>query len=217
VSKITWIYSIYCEGNQLTSLDVSKNIMLGILGCGNNQLSVLDVSKNRELTELFCNNNQLTALDVSKNDFSNHVALSLLDCSGNQLVSLNVKNGYNSKFTFFNAVNNPNLACIEVDDSVWSKNNWKNYVDSIVSFSEHCGYTGMNDINENNILLVFPNPTNGELFISEHTNIVIADKSGKVFLQKQNTNKIDLSMLPNGLYFLSVGENLNQIFKVIKD
>ena len=67
VSKNLALTSLDCNNNQLTQLDVSKNIELSELYCGYNRLTQLDVSKNIELTELYCNNYQLTQLDVSKN------------------------------------------------------------------------------------------------------------------------------------------------------
>ena len=76
---------LYCSGNRLTSLDVSKNTALTVLSCSYNQLTALDVSKNTALTSLSCSGNQLTSLDVSKN-----TALWDLYCSGNQLSSLDV-------------------------------------------------------------------------------------------------------------------------------
>ncbi len=81
-----------CYGNQLTSLDVSKNTALTELDCSYNQLTSLDISKNTTLTELDCNDNQLTSLDVSKN-----TALTELDCNWNQLTTLDVSK--NSKLT----------------------------------------------------------------------------------------------------------------------
>ena len=74
-----------CYNNELTSLDVSKNIALTRLWCDGNQLTSLDVSKNTALTSLVCSENQLTSLDLSKN-----TALTFLDCSDNQLTSLNL-------------------------------------------------------------------------------------------------------------------------------
>ena len=85
VSKNTTLTNLDCSGNQLTALDVSKNTELTSLECYNNQLTALDVSKNTALTELECYNNQLTALDVSKN-----TALTYLYCSENQLTALDV-------------------------------------------------------------------------------------------------------------------------------
>ena len=85
VSKNTALKWLYCYNNQLTALDVSKNTALTRLYCNNNQLTALDVSKNTALTGLYCNNNQLTALDVSKN-----TALTGLYCYNNQLTALDV-------------------------------------------------------------------------------------------------------------------------------
>ena len=99
---------LYCNDNQLTSLDVSKNVALEYLNCYFNQLTSLDVSKNVELRYLYCYSNQLTSLDVSKNaelvgldctsnqltslDVSKNVALKNLSCNDNQLTSLDISN-----------------------------------------------------------------------------------------------------------------------------
>ena len=76
---------LYCSGNNLTSLDVSKNTALIWLYCKNNQLTELDVSKNTALLRLSCYSNQLTSLDVSKN-----TALYYLSCGYNPLTALDV-------------------------------------------------------------------------------------------------------------------------------
>ena len=85
VSKNTSLTSLYCYDNQLTSLDVSKNTSLKELLCYENQLTSLDVSKNTSLTTLACYDNQLTSLDVSKN-----TSLTILACYDNQLTSLDI-------------------------------------------------------------------------------------------------------------------------------
>ena len=85
VSKNVALTKLHCWGNSLTKLDVSKNTALTSLDCGANQLTTLDVSKNTALTYLDCRSNQLTALDVSKN-----TALTDLDCRNNQLTALDV-------------------------------------------------------------------------------------------------------------------------------
>jgi Leucine-rich repeat (LRR) protein len=120
IEYFTALTSLYCGGNQLTSLDVSKNTALTTLWCISNQLTSLDVSKNTKLTELTCrenqltslnvsgctaltrlgcNNNQLTSLDVSKN-----TALRYLDCNRNQLTSLDVSK--NTALTELNCYTN---------------------------------------------------------------------------------------------------------------
>jgi hypothetical protein len=85
VSKNTALTYLSCGFNQLISLDVSKNTALIDLRCAANQLSSLDVSKNTALTDLICGDNQLTSLDLSTN-----TALDWLNCGDNQLTSLDV-------------------------------------------------------------------------------------------------------------------------------
>ena len=95
---------LYCDDNDMTELDLSKNTKLRILDCGNNQLTSLDLRNNTALEHLGCSFNELTSLDVSSNialkDFgcvgnkltslnlSNNTALTRLDCNGNELASL---------------------------------------------------------------------------------------------------------------------------------
>ena len=79
-TELTWLR---CPGNQLTSLDLSKNQALYSLDCSGNQLTSLDLSKNTGLYSLDCSGNQLTSLDLSKNE-----SLLKVDCSNNQLTSL---------------------------------------------------------------------------------------------------------------------------------
>jgi len=78
-----------CADNQLSGLDLSKNMALERLDCSNNQLlNRLDLSNNTALRWLDCADNQLSRLDVS-----NNTALERLDCAYNQLLgSLDVSN-----------------------------------------------------------------------------------------------------------------------------
>ena len=87
VSENLVLRGLECNNNKLTSLDVSKNTDLWILYCGVNPINSLDVSKNEELRELRCNNNGLTNLDVSFNLY-----LNTLICDYNSLESLNLIN-----------------------------------------------------------------------------------------------------------------------------
>ena len=49
--KFSALTSLRCGGNQLTSLDVTKNTALTTLDCNGNQLRSLDVTKNTELLD----------------------------------------------------------------------------------------------------------------------------------------------------------------------
>jgi hypothetical protein len=81
----TDITQLYCNDQQLTSLDVTKSIALTHLKCMSNQLISIDLTKNIALQELLCNSNQLTSLDLTMNK-----ALTLLKCEFNQISSLDV-------------------------------------------------------------------------------------------------------------------------------
>lgn len=60
------VTGLWCEGDGLTTLDVSRCRALKELDCYVNKLTALDVSKNKALTYLDCGRNELTSLDVSK-------------------------------------------------------------------------------------------------------------------------------------------------------
>ncbi len=85
VSKNTALRELWCQDNNLSALDVSKNTALTTLECYGNQLTALDVSKNTSLTSLGCSSNKLTVLDVSKN-----TSLTTLLCGSNKLTALDV-------------------------------------------------------------------------------------------------------------------------------
>lgn len=85
VSKNTELRTLWCHNNQLTNIDVSQNVKINYLRVENNQLTSLDVTKNAYLSTLYCESNQLTSLDITKNAY-----LSNLYCYDNQLTSLDV-------------------------------------------------------------------------------------------------------------------------------
>ena len=106
IEGFTALTLLGCRGNQLTTLDLSKNINLKKLWCQNNRLTSIDISQNRELIGLDCRNNQLTSLDLS-----NNIALANLYCSGNKLTFLDVSK--NVLLTSLICGNNP-LTCVDV-------------------------------------------------------------------------------------------------------
>lgn len=64
VEVFTNLQHLYCNLNQLTSLNVQGLENLKNLDCANNQLTSLDVQGLTNLQNLNCDNNQLTSLDV---------------------------------------------------------------------------------------------------------------------------------------------------------
>jgi Leucine-rich repeat (LRR) protein len=153
-----------CNNNLLTELNLSQNILLSILRCYQNSLANLNLNQNTALTSLWCPFNNLTHLDLTQNtaltdlrcrdnqlldlDLTVNTALTFLRCSNNSLTTLNVANGNNTNFTFYDSTNNPNLSCIEVDNASWSTTNWTN-VDATSSFNIDCAnaYTYVPDNN----------------------------------------------------------------------
>ncbi|HEX8014995.1 MAG TPA: T9SS type A sorting domain-containing protein [Flavobacterium sp.] len=106
IQNFVSLTSLNCYNNQLTVLDVSKNIALQKLVCSSNQLTSLNISMNVALENLECNSNPLTSLDTAANtvlkylsfshsnltslDISKNIALESLTCISNQLTSLDV-------------------------------------------------------------------------------------------------------------------------------
>ncbi|PJA07607.1 MAG: hypothetical protein COX70_06105 [Flavobacteriales bacterium CG_4_10_14_0_2_um_filter_32_8] len=207
VSANTALTTLHCDYNQLTNLDVSANTSLTDLVCYYNQLTNLDVSANTALTTLDCDYNQITNLDVSAN-----MALTTLRCFNNQLTSLNVKNGNNTNFIYFNATNNPNLTCIQVDNAIWSSVNWI-HIDIGAYFNENCPL-GIVAVKEQLNILMYPNPSKGILNIefdrlNNNATLSIIDISGKEIINDKimsgsGLKQIDMQNLAKGVYVVKV-------------
>ena len=176
ISQNTALISLECFFNsQLSSLNVSQNTALTNLNVTECNLSALDVSQNTALIELACSRNSLTFLDVSQNtaleflgcgeqyitflDVSNNTVLTYLSCWNSQLTSLDLRNGNNTNMTQITLDGNLNLYCINVDDSVYSTNNW-NFsgpgpfmFDNQHYFSNNCSGTGIEEYTTNKELV----------------------------------------------------------------
>ena len=216
VNNNTALTNLMCFNNQLNTLDVSQNKVLTYLYCYENRLTSLDVSNNTVLVDLICNSNQLTMLDVTKN-----TALTSLICSNNDLTMLDVKNGNNTMIYNFSAWGNSNLACITVDNVEWSTENWSSGISSSTSFSEDCSTLGVDEELVDEELLVYPNPTNSNLFvrISQEGMFKLFNSLGQA-IKTGNllnaTNSIDLSDIESGVYFLKIETAEEMLTKVVQ-
>ena len=110
---------VNCGQNQLTSLNLNGAVSLETLYCHENQLTSLDLSTNSILTGIWCPHNQISSLDLTQNINTNGVSL---DCFDNNLTSLDLRNGLNHTWWGVKCFNNPNLTCINVDDSLFMYN-----------------------------------------------------------------------------------------------
>jgi hypothetical protein len=199
---------IGCAFNDITSLDIATNTLLTSINCQYNELTELDVTNNTLLTNIRCQNNVITDLDVSDN-----VVLTTFFCENNSLSTLDIKNANNSNMSDsgFNALNNPGLTCIQVDDETYSTSTWTN-IDAAASFNTDCGlsveeYT-LNDV------YIFPNPVTDVLTISSLSttieSIKIFNQLGQLVLENANQESINVSKLSQGIYYCKIkGENGN--------
>ncbi|MXO31497.1 leucine-rich repeat domain-containing protein [Apibacter sp. B2912] len=190
--------NLYCSNNQLTTIDVSKNVNLKYLFCYSNQLTTIDVSKNVNLKELYCYSNQLTALDVSKN-----VNLQVLSCNSNKLKALDVSKNVNltqlqchlNQLTTIDVSKNVNLTYLECND------NQLRTLDVSKNVNLNNLYCGSNqlttlDISKNVNLIYFT------CYSNQLTTLDIS----------KNVNLTYLNCYSNKLTTLDVSKNVNLIY-----
>ena len=108
IEFFTNLETLYCQNNQLTSLDLTGLSNLKYLDCSYNQLSTLNLTMLPNLEILGCSDNDLTSINFSglnnlnnincsynnlqTIDISNVANLKVLSCSQNQISSLDLSN-----------------------------------------------------------------------------------------------------------------------------
>lgn len=213
------------------SLDVSNQNISDLTGiedfdaleglyCGANPISNLNLSQNLNLKGLVCSNNfQLTSLDVSQNK-----QLTYLNCSLSPLLTVvDVRNGNNANFTYFNAIVDTNLTCIYVDDknasylSSWIKDTSSHWVNDTLDCQN---ITSLNEYNnKNNFLNIYPNPaTNYAYFEFENlpAELIIYNMQQRIIFKEQietKTYKLELSRFEKGIYLCNISgiQSLNKL------
>ena len=224
------LQNLTCNTNLLTSLPTLPD-SLRTLSCGYNQLTSLPALPD-SLLDLFCSNNQLTSLPALPNSLQN------LNCSYNQLTSLPALPALtelkcnNNNITCFPPFPNsivyqtgscPTCAPSPLDFSNNPFNCIPNYIN--VMDSTHHSYplcaagnsngctiaTGIPTFNtQNSILKIYPNPAQNKITIDAN-DIVDAKLFDVLGKQISNTkeNNIDVSNLPNSVYFIQVQTKQN--------
>ncbi len=149
-----FLTNLTVSDNQLTELNLSLNDSLEFLGCSNNQLTLLELENNKKLETLISAFNQLVVLEVSENielesidvsfnliseiNISENDSITSLNCAANQLKTLKINNGNNEELATLNALNNPNLYCIEVDATAMANDQMTWLIDNVASYEEVC-------------------------------------------------------------------------------
>ncbi|WP_051605661.1 BspA family leucine-rich repeat surface protein [Polaribacter sp. Hel_I_88] len=140
VSKTTNLKVLTVDFNELTTLNLANLVNLEHLGLMDNDFTSVNISRNINLKQLYLKNNSLTGLDVTKNtkleyldasfnniinfDINQNVNLTTLLLNNNKMERVFLRNGTNSLITTFDITENPDLACIAVDDVDFSNSTW---------------------------------------------------------------------------------------------
>jgi len=90
-----YLEELYCDSNELSSLDVSGLTNLKKLDCSSNAISSLDVSSLTSLEDLQCSFNKISTLDVS-----GLTSLGGLSCYANEISEFNVSDCTNLTHLF---------------------------------------------------------------------------------------------------------------------
>lgn len=132
---------------------------------------------------------------------------------------MNVANGTNTtnmpSNNDFRTIGNPNLTCIQVDDSTFSANAWTG-IDANSSFSTSCAMpTGLEEITNNINVSIYPNPATNQLNIETAAiieSIAIYNLLGKL-VQIENTASFSVRKLEKGAYLLKIKTNKGLVNK----
>ena len=201
MSKNIYLETLYCQRNQLEYLNVSGNHALRILECDENQLSYLDVSNNTALEELVCHDNHLSSLDVT-----NNTVLKVLDC-GNWIHSHKWKN----QLTSLDVTKNTKLT------KLWCDGNQLTSLDvskNIVLYNFDCSSNQLKTIDVRNINLEHLNCSSNQLTsldVSKYKNLIELSCSHNQLTTldvSNNTKLTELWCFDNQLTVLDVSKNI---------
>ncbi len=210
--ELTWVT---CSFNyDLTTINLSNNPNLERFFASNCSLSNFDVSNNPLLRILFLGNNiDEFPNDFSNLDLSNNPNLEQLGVNQINLEELNVQSGNNKVLTIFNATENPNLLCIQVDDEIAAVNGEPPYdswnIAPNSSYSEDCLF-GIEDALLKNNISLYPNPVEDIVHLrndsfAEINQVSFYNMNGRaIHVKELKALTFDLSSLQSGVYFVKI-------------
>ena len=117
-------------------------------------------------------------------------------------------------------LNDPCYAWVIDVDSYCCNNSWNADCQSLYDYcADGSGTVNIEEININNIV-IYPNPTSGKLNIKTTLDITytLFDFTGRIISENSKDKVIDITALPNGVYFLSIEHNGKRFNKrIIKE
>ena len=229
VSRNTELISLYCQQNSISSLNLGGNTKLRILFCYENALNSLDVSKCTQLEWLYCADNPISTLDISHNKhlntlycYGNSFTTAALDdiyCSlpdrkgkskGDIAPLLNASSADKSKVL----ATNGNNAAIRGWKAIYYEGNAE--ITGFTGTHKCGGGTGIDETKSLPALAVYPNPVKDVLNIANDKpvhSIRIYNVYGTEVAQVTDTNSIDVSHLPAGVYMVHADGKVTRIIK----
>ncbi|CAM1365759.1 exported hypothetical protein [Tenacibaculum litopenaei] len=146
VSVLSNLTSLFINGTQIASISLVTNSNLEEFGADNTALTTIDLSNSTKIDELYLNNTAITELDLSKLNL-----LEYFEGKDAKFEFVNLKNGNNSRDMEVYLTGNPNLSCIQVDDSTASYlSSWDK--DVTASFANYCKTTHIPDTHFESLL-----------------------------------------------------------------
>ena len=229
VSRNTELISLYCQQNSISSLNLGGNTKLRILFCYENALNSLDVSKCTQLEWLYCADNPISTLDISHNKhlntlycYGNSFTTAALDdiyCSlpdrkgkskGDIAPLLNASSADKSKVL----ATNGNNAAVRGWKAIYYEGNSE--VTGFTGTHQCGGSTSIDEAKGLPALAVYPNPVKDVLNIATDKpvhSIRIYNVYGTEVSHATDTNSIDLSHLPAGVYMVRADGKATRIIK----
>ena len=229
VSRNTELISLRCQQNSISSLSLGDNTKLRILFCYENALNSLDVSKCTQLEWLYCADNPISTLDISHNKH-----LNTLYCYGNSFTTAALDDIYcslpdrkgKSKADIAPLLNassvdkskvlatNGNNAAIRGWKAIYYEGNAE--ITGFTGTHQCGGGTGIDEAGDLPSLVVYPNPVKDVLNIAPDKpvhNIRIYNVYGTEVAHASDTNSINVSHLPAGVYMVRADGKVTRIIK----
>ena len=229
VKNNTKLEEFFCHSNSLASLDVSSNTRLVRLNCCNNKIESLDLSNNMKLQFLFCFANSLTSLK-----FNPDSKLNSLYCYDNKFTTAALDDIYCSlpdrkgvtagvMQPLHDASSPDKDIVLATNGSNATSKNWK--ILYFKDFTDIKGFTGTHQCGGSTsideakglpALAVYPNPVKDILNIATDKpvhSIRIYNVYGTEVAQATDTDSIDLSHLPAGVYMVRADGKVARIIK----
>lgn len=131
------------NNNELENLILLGNYSLIYVDCSFNNLTNLEVFNSSNLTDIICNNNDIKKLELNLPTLKN------ITVNNNNLYILRAFTENIQNIETFNALNNENLCCIEIDDVTYADANFTN-IDEQTTFSLDCNFNELTYVPDDN-------------------------------------------------------------------